>query len=109
MYRYADESGHSGKYIFNEPTFYYQGAILSAVDTEPLLSTVAGKYIQELGVSRLHANELKPFMVERIASAFLELLKGIEWKFHLTIIEKPYLAVTKFVDSLFDVRTDFKL
>lgn len=102
MFIYADESGHSGKQIFNEPPFYYQGAILSVIDTEPKLSTVAGKYIQELGVSRLHANELRPIMVERIAATFLELLKDINWIFHLTIIEKPYLSVTKFVDSLFD-------
>lgn len=102
MYIYADESGHSGKHIFNDPPFYFQGAILSTIDTEPLLTEMANKYIQELGVSRLHANELKPNLVERIASAFLELLSNSNWQFHLTIIEKPYLSVTKFVDSLFD-------
>lgn len=102
MYIYADESGHSGRHIFNEPLFYFQGAIISEVDTEPILSEVAQKYKAELGVSRLHANELPPHIVERIAASFLYLLDDIKWVFHVTVIEKPYLAVTKFVDSLFD-------
>ena len=40
MYIYADESGHSGRHIFNDPLFYFQGAIISEIDTEPLLSGV---------------------------------------------------------------------
>lgn len=102
MYIYADESGHSGQHIFNDPPFYFQGAIISATDTELLLQDVAEKYRLELGVERLHANEIRPHIVERIASAFLSLLDGTNWVFHTTAIEKPYLSVTKFVDSLFD-------
>lgn len=102
MFIYADESGHSGRYIFNEPKFYLQGAILSTNNPEFLLEAVARKYMQELGVTRLHGNELRLDQVERIVSAFAVLLSGYTWEFHVTIIEKPYLAVTKFVDSLFD-------
>jgi len=102
MFIYADESGHSGRHIFNEPTHYFQGAILSVSDPEPLLYPLAEKYRQELGVERLHANELKPHIVEKIASSFLFLLEKINWIFHLTTIEKRYLTVTKFVDSIFD-------
>jgi len=102
MFIYADESGHSGRYIFNEPAYYFQGAIISDVDPEPVLYPLAEKYRQELGVERLHANELKPILVERIAASFLYLLDTVNWVFHLTAIEKPYLAVTKFVDSIFD-------
>lgn len=102
MYIYADESGHSGRHIFNDPLFYFQGAIISEIDTEPLLAEVAGKYTAELGLTRLHANEIRPHIVERIAASFLCLLDHIKWVFHITVIEKPYLAVTKFVDSLFD-------
>lgn len=102
MYIYADESGHSGRHIFNDPLFYFQGAIISEVDTEPMLAEVAKKYTAELGLTRLHANELRPHIVERIAASFLSLLNHIKWVFHITVIEKPYLAVTKFVDSLFD-------
>jgi hypothetical protein len=102
MFIYADESGHSGKHIFNNPPFYFQAAILSLADTEPILSTVANKYIRQLDVDRLHANELKFDMVETIASCFVELLSDLNWEFHVSIIEKPYLSVTKFVDRVFD-------
>ena len=102
MYIYADESGHSGRKIFNEPSFYFQGAIISETDTEPLLHEVAEKYKAEYGVEKLHANEILPHIAERIASAFLSLLDKTNWIFHITAIEKPYLSTTKFVDSLFD-------
>lgn len=102
MFIYADESGHSGRQIFNKPSYYYQGAIISEIDTEPLLHSVAEKYIKEFGVDRLHANELKPHTVEEIATSFLSLLKDVNWTFHLSVIEKQYLSITKFVDSLFD-------
>lgn len=102
MYIYADESGHSGRHIFNEPPYYFQGAIISEINTEPILQPLTEKYLKELGTDRLHANELKPHIVERIAGSFLRSLKEINWIFHLTIIEKPYLAIAKFVDSLFD-------
>jgi hypothetical protein len=102
MYIYADESGHTGKHIFNEPEYYFQGALLSTTDVEPILATVAGKFIHELGVERLHANELPLRHIENITSAFIELLSNINWKYHITIIEKQYLSITKFVDSLFD-------
>lgn len=102
MFIYADESGHSGRFIFNEPRWYYQAAILSTVDTEPILQPLAEKYRKELRVDRLHANELKPQIIEIIAASFLLLLEDVRWVFHLTAIEKPYIAVTKFVDSIFD-------
>lgn len=102
MYIYADESGHSGQHIFNDPPYYFQGAIISETDTEPLLHEVAEKYRVELGVERLHANEIRLHTVEIIASIFLNLLDKINWVFHITAIEKPYIASTKFVDSLFD-------
>ena len=39
MFIYVDESGHSGKHIFNEPFYYFQGAVISKL-TEPLLHSV---------------------------------------------------------------------
>ena len=94
MFVYADESGHSGRYIFNDPTYYFQGAILSIDDPEPLLQPVAERYRNELKVERIHANELMPHIVERIGSAFLSLLKDVNWSFHITVIEKPFLSIT---------------
>ncbi len=102
MYIYADESGHSGRHIFNEPPYYFQGAVISETDTEPLLYEVGEKYRVELGVERLHANKIQQHIVEKIASSFLSILDKTNWVFHITVIEKKYLATTKFVDSLFD-------
>lgn len=102
MFIYADESGHTGKHIFNEPPFYRQGAILSVNDPEPNLSLVVDRFKKKLNVTRLHANELPQPVVEKIALSFLEPLADINWVFHITVIEKPYLSVTKFVDSIFD-------
>lgn len=102
MFIYADESGHSGKYIFNEPPLYLQGAIFSIDDTEPLFSPIVERYCKQLVVPRLHANELPIKYVIEIAEAFLDALSDKRWVFHITIIEKPYLSITKFVDSIFD-------
>lgn len=102
MFIYADESGHTGKQIFNEPPFYLQGAILSVEDTEPLFRPVANYYKKKLNVDRLHANEFPRHIVEEIALTFLDSIKKCNWQFHITIIEKPYLSITKFVDSIFD-------
>lgn len=102
MFIYADESGHTGKHIFNDPLFYLQGAMLSVSDPEPLLFPIADQFKKKLNVCKLHANELPQPVVEEIAVSFLRPLTDIKWVFHITIIEKPYLSVTKFVDSIFD-------
>lgn len=102
MFIYADESGHTGKHIFNDPPFYLQGAIMSVTDPEPLLCPIADCFKKKLNVPKLHANELQQPVVEEIALSFVELLTDINWVFHITVIEKPYLSVTKFVDSIFD-------
>jgi hypothetical protein len=79
-----------------DPLIYF------SCNPEPLLHEVAEKYRVDLGVERLHANEIRPHIVERIAFTFLNLLDKVNWVFHITAIEKPYIATTKFVDSLFD-------
>lgn len=102
MYIYADESGHSGKYIFNEPRLYRQGAIFSIDDPEPLFLPIVDRYCKQLNITHLHASELTLEKVIEIAEAFLEVLSDKTWVFHVSVIEKPYLATTKFVDSIFD-------
>ncbi len=102
MFIYADESGHTGKHIFNEPPFYLQGAILSVIDPEPYLSGAVEHFKMKLNVDKLHANELPQPIVEEIALSLLGPLADINWVFHITVIEKQYLSVTKFVDSIFD-------
>ena len=103
MYIYADESGHSGKMIFNDPPFYYQGAIFSVEDIEPNLREVVDKWCAVLGCDRLHAYEIgDTAVVCEICSEFINALGSNTWAFHLTKVEKQYLVATKFVDTFFD-------
>ena len=67
MYIYADESGHTGRHIFNPPTYYYQGAILSTRDIAPIVTPIINKYLATLHLPRLHANELRETTVATIA------------------------------------------
>jgi hypothetical protein len=104
MHIYADETGHSGKNIFEPPAMYRQGAILSVDNIEQIVAPTLTKYQAELGVSEIHANQLQdPTKVAEIALRLMDALdKATTWEFSVTIIEKPYLATTKFVDSVFD-------
>lgn len=100
---YADESGHSGKEIFNKksPT-YYQGAIFSVGDIEQKVAPIIQKYCSENGLERLHGYELGEERVSKLCSELLSVLDSMHWKFHYTIIQKSYIAPTKFVDLIFD-------
>jgi Protein of unknown function (DUF3800) len=104
MYIYADESGHSGKNIFALPESYRQGAILFVDDIGPIVGPILKKHQLALSVSEIHANALQDS--SKIAEIALELIEALDaatiWQFPITIIEKPYLATTKFVDSVFD-------
>lgn len=103
MYIYADESGHTGRSIFDEPEFYLQGAIFSHEDLEKLFHPLMSYYYNTLGIHRVHTNEILPHIVSQIANDCLDLLGDHrQWAFHATIIQKPYLSTTKFVDMAFD-------
>ena len=102
LYIYADESGNTGKNIFDPPPFYWQGAIFSFVDLEPILEPIVNKYCQTLEKERLHAKELNLEFLLAITNDILNSLDGIEWNFFVVKIEKSYIAVTKFVDLIFD-------
>ncbi|WP_427195126.1 DUF3800 domain-containing protein [Morganella morganii] len=103
VFVYADESGHSGKNIFDERApVYYQGAIISLGDINDALDDVISRYCKELNVPRLHSNEHKEEIVAKICDNLLCCLKKIPWQFSLCTIFKPYISPTKFVDLFFD-------
>lgn len=102
MYIYADESGHSGRYIFNEPHVYYQGAIFSTEDIEEIITPIITKVLYASDLDRIHANELKPYQNIDLIKNCIDALKDYKWEFFLSQIHKPYLSVTKFVDTIFD-------
>lgn len=103
MYVYADESGHSGRHIFNDPPIYYQGAIISARDVEPTLNPILEACKSRLGAARIHANEIAPQVVGALSIEVMTALDHLgPWRFHVTALEKQYLVATKFVDTIFD-------
>lgn len=103
VYVYADESGHSGRNIFDEraPT-YFQGSIISLGDVDPIINGVIQHHCQKLNVPRLHSNEHQEHIVAEICHDLLDVLDEVEWQFFVCVIHKPYLAPTKFVDLFFD-------
>ena len=103
VYVYADESGHSGRNIFdtNSPT-YYQGSIISLGDVDPIIGKVIQHHCQELKVPRIHSNEHQEHVVCGICSDLLDSLENSQWEFYVCIINKPYISPTKFVDLFFD-------
>lgn len=103
VYVYADESGHSGKHIFEKASpLYYQGAIISVNDIEATVKPIIEKYCKLYNVDRLHGYELGEEKVKIICQELLNSIKTFDWNFHCTIIEKTYIAPTKFIDTFFD-------
>lgn len=99
---FADESGHSGKEIFNTPKFYHQCAIIVPENRLAVFDKILDKWCEKLNVQRLHAKDIRPefrtAIFEEIAPLFQE--NGIIA--HTTLFEKDYLPALKIVDSFFD-------
>lgn len=103
MFIYADETGHTGRHIFQVPRFYRIGALLSEVDVETPLQELIRPRLGELGLSRLHGHEIGASRVAGILDDIMSLLESLgRWKFFIGTIEKDYIATTKFVDTIFD-------
>ncbi|EKN6175561.1 DUF3800 domain-containing protein [Yersinia enterocolitica] len=103
VYVYADESGNSGKKIFDpESPTYFQGSIISLGDVDKILDQVITQHCQKLNVLRLHANQLQETVVANICNDLLDALETTSWQFFTCMIHKPYLVPTKFVDLFFD-------
>lgn len=102
MYVYADESGHSGKNIFQAPKYFIQGALLTIENGDELLKKVVEKYCNDNGVDRIHAHTMPVDDVIFLYNSLKDVFKDTKWKFHFTKIDKQYLSVGKFVDTFFD-------
>lgn len=103
MFVFADETGHSGRHIFNDPPLYKLGALLSVSDPEPVLKPVTDAARASLGVAKLHANENSVECNIRLAHQMMDALDNSgAWQFDLIELDKEYIAITKFVDLIFD-------
>lgn len=103
VYVYADESGHSGKNIFDKSAKkYYQGAIISLGDIDSIIAGVINHHCEQLNVPRIHSNQHQEHVITVICEDLIDAMENISWQFSICMIDKPYLAPTKFVDLFFD-------
>lgn len=103
MFIFADESGNTGRAIFDDPPEYHLGAILSTFDADEVARKVIAEALVTHGVDRLHANQLTVLENVAIADRLMDAFDAAgSWSFSVSIIDKPYVATTKFVDMVFD-------
>jgi hypothetical protein len=103
VFIYADESGNSGRRIFDTQLIYRQGAILAVEDVQPALEAVILPFLAAEHLDRIHAHKLPEETVASLGTEILDALNNTcAWKFHITEIDKSYIATTKFVDTVFD-------
>lgn len=102
MYVYADESGHTGRDVFAEPKYFWEGSILSEVELEPLFEPLVTEYCVKNKLDRIHAHKMKMGDVIDLSYKLLEVIARINWEFQCCLLEKNYIPPTKFVDTFFD-------
>lgn len=103
LFAYVDESGNTGRNIFDtaQPD-YYTAALVSRGDFDrnygDKVRAIAGK----VGATAIHATELGLGRLETIADDLLRLLHRAGATFFVSRVEKKYLLATKMFDTLFD-------
>jgi len=103
LFAYVDESGNTGKNIFDtaQPDFF-TAALVTKGDFDsawgPRVTAVASK----IGASAIHANELGLGRLETVADDLLDVLIDAQAHFFVSRVEKRYLLATKMFDVLFD-------
>lgn len=101
MYAYIDETGNAGIFDSDQPIFI-TAALMTKTNFDLLHAQDLKIIASKIGETELHANELGPEKIERIAEDLLKLFKKCSARFFISRVEKKYLIVTKFVDTLFD-------
>jgi len=99
---FADESGHSGKEIFNEPNLYYQCAIIVPENSLNAFDEFLQKWCKNLNVERLHAKDIPSEIRKLIFDEITPLFEKNKIFANTTIVEKSYIPALKIVDSFFD-------
>lgn len=103
MFAFVDETGHSGKNIFDQNETFKLGCLLSVGDISSDMGRVIRPFIEARNVGRLHANEWGEHELIDLGHSLIDTLtEAGPWVFNLMKIHKPYVAPTKFVDMIFD-------
>lgn len=103
MYFYVDESGHTGLNLFDEdqPILYY-GVLSSPVDLNVHARVPVERLRSQLGVERLHANELGVDRLTSICTQLDTIQRKNKIRFDIYSIRKEDHAAISFFDQVFD-------
>lgn len=98
-----DESGNTGLELYdrNQPTLYY-GVLTASVSRDVVALPFLRKLRKQLGVERLHANELGVGRLSQIAENLAQYSKKKDLHFSLFLVSKPDHALICFFDQVFD-------
>ena len=103
MFAYVDESGNTGKNIFDaEQPDFFTGALITKTNFDVLHSKRIQRIALRAGVPALHAAEVGIGPIEYAANDIFRLLKKIDARFCISRVEKRYLLATKLYDVFFD-------
>ncbi|MCO8018228.1 DUF3800 domain-containing protein [Brevundimonas diminuta] len=103
LFAYVDESGNTGKNIFDiaQPDFF-TAALVSKGDFDLIWGPRVVAVAKKTGGSAIHANELGLGRLEAVADDLLDILIDAQANFFVSRVEKRYLLATKMFDVLFD-------
>jgi hypothetical protein len=103
IFAYVDESGNTGKNIFDQaqPDFY-TAALVNKGDFDAIWGGRIKAIARKVGADAVHANELGLGRLEAIADDLYALLEASRAHFFLSRVEKRYLLAVKMFDVLFD-------
>ena len=103
MYAYIDETGNTGRNLFDpeQPVFMY-GALMSRMDFDTRCRQSLNRLAEDIGAQAVHASDLGINKLELIAGELLALLANADAHIFVGRVVKVDLAVMKLVDILFD-------
>lgn len=103
MYAFVDETGNTGKNLFDEaqPDFF-TGALVTKTNFDRLHDHTLREICRRNGFDSLHSSVLGFEPIERAAPEILSLLKKVGARFVISRVEKRYLLATKVFDTFFD-------
>ena len=103
LFAYVDESGNTGKNLFDaaQPDFF-TAALVTKGDFDGHYRARVCALAEPFGAKAIHANVLGLGRLETIADPLLDILIAADAHFFVSRVEKRYLLATKMFDVLFD-------
>ncbi|WP_084506609.1 DUF3800 domain-containing protein [Geminicoccus roseus] len=103
MYYFVDESGNTGLELFDphQPVLYY-GVLGAQANLDIIAQPLLKELRRELGVERIHANELGVGRLNMVADRISRFSKKNDLRFSFAKVIKPDHAIICFFDQVFD-------